>query len=252
VSGARRPLIAGNWKMHKTVEEARALGRGLRDANLPAGVEVVVCPPFTALFAVAEELRGTNIGLGAQTMHEGTTGAFTGEISAPMLRDLGVTYVIIGHSERRRYDNETDASVARKVRSALEFGLTPIVAVGETEEEHAAGVTHARVVTQTHAAFADLDPAIAATCVVAYEPIWAIGTGNVDTPQNADGVMGAIRACIPALAAARILYGGSMKGDNAAGMMAEPNIDGGLIGGASLAVDTFVPIVDAARLRAAT
>jgi len=229
---ARRPLIAGNWKMHKTVAEARELAHGLRQMALPPGVDVIVCPPFTALAAVADELRGGPIGLGAQNMHDATHGAFTGEISPIMLRELGTTYVILGHSERRRFFGETDAAVARKVRSALAHGIVPIVAVGETADEHAAGGTIARV-----------------SCVVAYEPIWAIGTGNVDTPENANAVMGEIRSCVPGLADARVLYGGSMNGENAAALLAQPNIDGGLIGGASLTLAGFMAVVDAARAR---
>jgi triosephosphate isomerase len=247
---ARRPLIAGNWKMNKTVEEARELARGLALMTLPDGVDVAVCPPFTALAAVATELSGSRVALGAQNMHEAPHGAFTGEISPVMLRDIGVEYVILGHSERRQYFCETDAGVARKVRSALDYGLTPVVAVGETKEEHDAGTTRGVVVHQTRAAFAGVPPAEAAACVVAYEPIWAIGTGAVDTPDSANGVMAEIRACVPGLDAARILYGGSMKGDNAAALLAQPNIDGGLIGGASLTLAAFMSIVDAARTRA--
>lgn len=246
MNSVRRPLIAGNWKMHKTMGEAVALARGLRSATLPPGVDVVVCPPFTALAAVCGELAGSAIGLGAQNMHQAPFGAYTGEVSAPMLRDLDVTWVILGHSERRQYFNETDAAVARKVSAALAHGITPIVAVGETAEEHAAGVTLEKVLRQTRAAFADVSRGDVATCVVAYEPIWAIGTGNVDTPENANRVMGAIRGCVAGLEDARILYGGSMKGENAAALMAEPNIDGGLIGGASLTLPSFMAVVDAA------
>jgi triosephosphate isomerase (TIM) len=243
----RRPLVAGNWKMHKTVAEARDLALGLLAADLSDEVDVVVCPPFTALAAVADALGGSSIGLGAQNMHDAPQGAFTGEISPLMLRDLGVGWVILGHSERRQYFCETDAAVARKVRAALLYGLVPIVAVGETAEEHAAGVTVERVVAQTHAAFEGLSAVDVAGCVVAYEPIWAIGTGNVDTPACADAVMGAIRSCVAGLEDARILYGGSMKGGNARALMAEPNIDGGLIGGASLDVASFVAVVESAR-----
>jgi triosephosphate isomerase len=247
VSPARRPLIAGNWKMHKTTVEAVELARGLRAMALPEGVDVVVCPPFTALAAVARELAGSAIGLGAQNMHEAPFGAYTGEISAPMLRDLDVNWVILGHSERRQFFNETDAAVARKVGAALAHGITPIVAVGETAEEHAAGLTIEKVLRQTEGAFAELSRGDVATCVVAYEPIWAIGTGNVDTAENANRVMGAIRACVSGLEDARILYGGSMKGENAAALMAQENIDGGLIGGASLTLASFMAVVDAAR-----
>jgi triosephosphate isomerase len=243
----RRPLLAGNWKMNKTSGEGRELAREIIAAGIPPEVDVVVAPPFTALAAVAEEVLGSPVALGAQNMHEAAAGPFTGEVSAPMLRDLGVAYVILGHSERREYFNETDAAVARKVRSALDFGLIPIVCVGETAAEHAAGVTVEKVVRQARAAFASVSADEAGRCVVAYEPIWAIGTGNVDTPESADGVMGAIRACVPGLSSARILYGGSMKPENAGALMARPNIDGGLIGGASLSSHPILACIAAAR-----
>jgi len=246
MSTARRPLIAGNWKMHKTIAESLELVRGLVALSLPDSVDVAVCPPFTALAPVSQELDGSTVALGAQNMHEALQGAFTGEISGAMLVELGVRYVILGHSERRQYFNETDAAVSRKVRTALDLGLTPIVAVGETAEEHAQGVTVEKVVRQARAAFEHASRDEVATCVVAYEPIWAIGTGKVDTPQSANGVMGEIRASVAGLERARILYGGSMKGGNCDLLLAEPNIDGGLIGGASLSLATFVPIIEAA------
>jgi triosephosphate isomerase len=247
---ARRPLIAGNWKMHKTIPEARALVRELLAAPLPAGVDVVVAPPFTALAAVADEIRDSSIALGAQTMHDVQHGPHTGEISVVMLRDIGVAYVILGHSERRAAGAETDESVNRKVRIALANGITPIVAVGETAAEHARGETLARVTHQARAAFVDVDEGDVARCVVAYEPIWAIGTGLVDDPENANGVISEIRASVPGLDRARILYGGSMKGENAPALLAQPQIDGGLIGTASLSAASFLAIVDAARVRA--
>lgn len=246
----RRPLIAGNWKMHKTVAEARAFAHELRGFPIPSEVDVVVAAPFTALSAMHEALAGLHVGLGAQTMNESDHGPFTGEISPVMLVELGVRFVILGHSERRANCGETDSGVNRKVRAALAHGLTPIVAVGETETEHAAGATRARVVSQTRAAFEGVDPANVARCVVAYEPIWAIGTGRVDEPESANAVIGEIRDCVTGLAGARLLYGGSMKGNNAAALMAQPNIDGGLIGGASLGVGPFLEIVEAARGRA--
>jgi triosephosphate isomerase len=246
----RRPLIAGNWKMHKTVAEARSLLHDLRAAALPRDVDVVVAPPFTALAAVHEALHGSHIGLAAQTMHEGTHGPFTGEISAPMLYELGVRFVIIGHSERRLHCGETDAGVNRKVKSALAHGLTPIVAVGETREEHTAGRARARITQQVRDAFADVVAPDVARCVVAYEPIWAIGTGLSDTPENADAALGEIRGAVEGLQHARLLYGGSMKGDNAAALMAQPNIDGGLIGGASLTAAAFLAVLYAASLTA--
>jgi triosephosphate isomerase len=243
---ARRPLIAGNWKMNKTIAETRALLGALAQRHLPPGTDVVVCPPFTALAAASEVLAGTSIGLGAQTMHESKSGAFTGEISAGMLRELGVTYVILGHSERRQYNGETDAAIKHKVHAALENGITPIVAVGETAHEYEAGFTIAKVEHQTRAALFGLSPKDVAKCVIAYEPIWAIGTGLVDSPENANVTMGHIRASVEGLAEARILYGGSMKGDNAAALMAQEHIDGGLIGGASLTADAFEAVILAA------
>jgi triosephosphate isomerase len=246
-----RPLIAGNWKMHKTVAQARALVRELRAAELPHDVDVVVAPPFTALEAMHEELRGSRIKLGAQTMHEAANGAFTGEISPVMLHEIGVRFVILGHSERRAYCAETDAGVNRKVKSALAHGITPIVAVGETKDEYEAGRTRERVTAQTRAAFADVPATDVARCVVAYEPIWAIGTGLVDEPENANGVIGEIRASVAGLEHARLLYGGSMKGENARALMAQPNIDGGLIGGASLTPHAFLAVLSAAGAAAA-
>ena len=242
----RRPLIAGNWKMHKTVAEARTLVREIRASDLPPDVDVVVAPPFTALDAAAEELAGSHIGLGAQNVNEHAQGAYTGEISAAMLYDLHVRFVIVGHSERRAM-GETDDVVNAKVRAALAHGLTPILAVGETPDEHRAHRTRERVTQQTRAAFADVSAADVSRCVVAYEPIWAIGTGLSDSPENANDVIGEIRASVEGLAHARLLYGGSMKPENAAALMAQPQIDGGLIGGASLTARSFVAVIDAAR-----
>ena len=245
----RRPLIAGNWKMHKTVAQSSELLDQLleRVEPLPDAADIVVCPPFTALAAAAIALEGQRrIALGAQTMHWENDGAFTGEISAPMLRELGVAYVILGHSERRMYAGEVDANIALKVRAALANNIVPIVAVGETLDEHERGQAVERVTLQTMAALAGLDDSAIATCVIAYEPIWAIGTGHADTPESADAVMGAIRSCLPALRDARILYGGSMKPENAPALCARQNIDGGLVGGASLQAAAFSAIVAAA------
>ncbi len=248
-SSTRRPLVIGNWKMHKTVHEARTFVQELRRQSKPESVEIVIAPPFTALFAVREEAAGARVAIGAQTMHENDHGAHTGDISAAMLADLGVTYVILGHSERRQSCGETDIGVNRKVRSALAHGLTPVVAVGESEDEHRAGAAIDRVTSQVRLAFESVSETEIARCVVAYEPIWAIGTGQSDTPESANEVMGAIRSAVRGLQSARILYGGSMKPDNAAALLAQPNIDGGLIGGASLSPGTFVAIVRAAAAR---
>ena len=235
--------------MHKTIAEARALVRSLREATLPEGVDVVVAPPFTALQAVEHELRGSTIGLGAQTMHYLDQGPCTGEISPPMLVELGVRWVILGHSERRASFGETDDNVNLKVHAALKHGLTPIVAVGETATEHAEEQTLEKVTFQTRAAFAGLAAADVARCVVAYEPIWAIGTGLVDEPESANAVIGEIRRAVDGLQNARVLYGGSMKGENCSDLLAQPHIDGGLVGGASLNAPGFLLIVESARQR---
>jgi triosephosphate isomerase len=245
-ASGRRPLIAGNWKMHKTVAEARTLIREIRASDLPRDVDVVVAPPFTALDAAAEELAGSHIALAAQNVNEHAQGPYTGEISPTMLYDLHVRFVIVGHSERRAM-GETDATVNAKVRAALAHGLTPIVAVGETPDEHRTHRTRERVTQQTRAAFADVIAADVSRCVVAYEPIWAIGTGLSDSPENANDVISEIRAAVEGLAHARLLYGGSMKPENAGALMAQPQIDGGLIGGASLTAHAFVAVIDAAR-----
>lgn len=249
--GARRPLIAGNWKMNGTIAEARALARDLRAIELPEGVDVVVCPPFTALAAVVEELAGSPIAVGAQNMHAADNGPHTGEISSLMLRELGVGYVIVGHSERRACYAENDDAVNLKVRAAIEAGIVPIVAVGETRDEHEDGQAIAKVTGQARIAFASVPPEDVARCVLAYEPIWAIGSGLSDTPANADRTIGEIRASVVGLSGARMLYGGSMKPENAAALMAESNIDGGLVGGASLDAASFAAIVRCALARQA-
>jgi len=245
----RRPLIVGNWKMHKTVAETRALLSELCAAELPRGVQVVAAPPFTALAAAGEALRGSAIELGAQTMHYADSGPFTGEISPVMLRELGVDWVVLGHSERRAHCNENDDDVALKVRAALAHDITPIVAVGESAVEHERDETIGKVTFQARAAFAGLRAAEVAKCVVAYEPIWAIGTGRNDEPESADAVIAEIRAAVDGLQNARCLYGGSMNAENAAALMEQPQIDGGLVGGASLKARSFLAIVEAARAR---
>jgi len=237
--------------MNKTLTEARAFVRELRATNLPRDVEVAIAPPFTALEAVHEELRGSRIHLAAQNMHEADKGAFTGEISPVMLKELGVRYVILGHSERRRYQGETDVSVGLKVHAALAHGLTPIVAVGEDARDHAAGRAVEHGSAQLRIAFEGVGAERIAHCVVAYEPIWAIGTGLSEDPYGANEVIGRLRCCVPGLEAARFLYGGSMNPGNAAALLAQPEIDGGLVGGASLDVHAFAAIVAAARPAAA-
>ncbi len=249
----RLPLIAGNWKMHKTTAEAAELARDLRrEFDGLEDAEIVLCPPFTALAAVGRELAGSTLALGAQNVHWERAGAFTGEVSAPMLVDLGCRYVIIGHSERRQYFAETDELVRRKVRAALEHGLAPIVCVGERWEEREAGQTRARVEGQVRAALDGLDAAQVAGLIVAYEPVWAIGTGRAATGADAAEVAALIRSLAAELATPeaaallRILYGGSVTPANMAEFMEADGIDGALVGGASLRADSFGGIVRAA------
>ncbi len=249
----RTPFVAGNWKMNKSVAEARDLvsvmGPGLKEIK---GVEKVLCPPFMSLVAVANLLGGTDIGLGAQNLHWEEKGAFTGEVSPVMIKEF-CNYVIIGHSERRTYFGETDETVNKKTLSAQKHGLTPIVCIGETLAEYEAGKTAEVVRRQALEGLKGLDPAFAPKVVVAYEPVWAIGTGRASSPENAEAVhRDVIR---PALAelygqetaqAIRILYGGSVTAANAAEFFAEMDIDGALVGGASLKSDDFLAITKAA------
>ena len=245
----REPIIAGNWKMNKTVAEAvdlvRAIRRGLNEVE---GVDRVLCPPFTALAAVKDLLQASKIGLGAQDMYWQEKGAYTGQISALMLKEL-CQYVILGHSERRAYFGETDEGVNRKVKAALAHGLTPIVCVGETEAQYDAGQTGAVVGGQVRGCLAGITAEQIAGLVIAYEPVWAIGTGKAATPAGAGAVTGlTIRGAVAELAgeaaaqAVRIQYGGSVTPDNIAEFMAHPDIDGALVGGASLKPD-FVDLV---------
>lgn len=251
----RKPFVAGNWKMFKTVAEARHLVSELVPAlQTIQGVEKVLCPPFTALLAVAALLEGTDIGLGAQNMHWELSGAFTGEISPTMLAEL-CHYVIVGHSERRTYFGETDEMVNRKVQAALAHELTPIVCVGETLAENEAGRTAEVVARQVRLALADVKLAAegVAPFVIAYEPVWAIGTGRAATAEGAVQVVReVIRPTVVELfgattaQAVRVLYGGSVNAKNAAEFFAEPEIDGALVGGASLKASEFTQIVQAA------
>lgn len=243
-----KTLIVANWKMHKTVAAATAFAHELLAGPLDLeAADAVVCPPFTALPAVANAFAGTPIAVGAQTMHWADAGAFTGEIAPPMLLELGVRWVILGHSERRAGAAESDATVNRKVQAALAHGITPIVAVGETEDEHAAGLAAQRVVAQTRGAFAGVEPGAVARCLVAYEPIWAIGTGKTDTPESANRTMGAIRTAVAGLAGVRLLYGGSVKPDNIAAFVAQEHIAGALVGGASLDPASYAALLRNAR-----
>ncbi|MGE5549013.1 MAG: triose-phosphate isomerase [Bacteroidota bacterium] len=245
----RRPFIAGNWKMHKTTAAARELAGDLvREIGAEDRVEVAICPPFTALAAVQQYLQGSRIALGAQDLFWSDEGAYTGAVSAPMLKDLGCRYVIVGHSERRQYFGETDDAVNRKTKAALAHGLTPIVCVGESLALREAGETNSYVRSQVEQGLAGLG-ADAAKLVIAYEPIWAIGTGHNATGTDANEVITMIRATIAgmygrsAAETVRILYGGSVKPGNIKEFMAYPDIDGALVGGASLEASSFVPIV---------
>ncbi len=249
----RKPFIAGNWKMNKTVDEAVAFVRQIRHGlNEIERVDSAVCPPFVALPAVADALRGTRIGVGAQTMHYAESGAYTGECAPAMLVPY-CQYVILGHSERRAYYNETDEAVNRKIKAALAHGLTPIVCVGESLAQNEAGETHSFVSGQVRAAFADLSAAQATLCVVAYEPIWAIGTGKSANPTSAGNIIGlTVRGTLADLFGEdtaqqiRIQYGGSVSPENIADYMQHPDIDGALVGGASLK-PSFVDLVRAAQ-----
>ena len=249
----RTPLVAGNWKMNKSVEEARSLVYSM-SAKLRAiqGVEKVLCPPFTSLLAVHALLQDSDLGLGAQNMHWEEKGAFTGEVSPLMVKEL-CQYVILGHSERRAYFGETDDVVNKKVRAAQKYDLTPIFCVGETLEQYESKHTADVVARQINLGLAEVDPAFAARVVVAYEPVWAIGTGRASSGQNANDVVGkVIRGALTDLFGAqtaqaiRVLYGGSVTAANAAEFFGFPEIDGALVGGASLKADEFLAITQAA------
>ena len=245
-----RTIVAGNWKMHKTAAETRAFMSAFvpRAWTLPANVDIVVAPPFTALAAAAEAVRGqTRVALGAQTMHWELQGAFTGEIGAPMLVEHGVRYVILGHSERRLSCNELDHTINLKVKTALRSRLTPIIAVGETLDERNDGKADDRVIGQTREALDGLSDSEIAQVVVAYEPVWAIGTGLNCDPAEANRVMARIRGAVSALADVPILYGGSMKVENVAQYMRQEHINGGLVGGASLDADGFATLISNAK-----
>jgi triosephosphate isomerase len=247
----RKKIVAGNWKMNKTAHEAKALVAEIKAAlgGFDA-VECVLCPPFTDLWVAKDGIAGAPIALGAQNVHWEKSGAFTGEISADMLKEKGVTYVILGHSERRQYFGETDASVNRRARAALAAGLKPIVCVGELLAEREAGSTFTVIERQVRAGLEGLAGADWEKLVIAYEPVWAIGTGKTATSAQAQEVHAFIRKLLRELAGAagdgiRIQYGGSMKPDNARELMGQPDIDGGLIGGAALQAASFVAIVKA-------
>ena len=246
----RTPLVIGNWKMYGLQAEARALASAVRDGlKRKVAATVALCPPFTALSAVAETLAGSAIALGAQTCHHEASGAHTGEIAVPMLKELGCRYVLVGHSERRKEIGETDAQISRKVQAVLAHDLTPVLCVGETAEERRQGLTFTTVEGQLRAGLAGIPADRVARLVLAYEPVWAIGTGATATPSQAAEVHGYLRGLVSELSSKEtalgisILYGGSVKGDNAQSLLAEQEIDGALVGGASLKAPEFVAIV---------
>jgi triosephosphate isomerase (TIM) len=249
----RRPLIAGNWKMHMTIAEAEAfVGALLPRVGAIADVDVAVCPPFTALQAVVESARGSGMAVYAQTMHQAPSGPYTGEVSAPMLTELDVDGVLLGHSERRELFGETDRALAEKVPAATEAGLQVVLCVGETEAERQRGDTERKLRHQVQEGLGRLDDTALGDVVIAYEPIWAIGTGLVATPEQAQEAIAFVRALVADrdrdhAERTRVLYGGSVKPDNAAELLALPDVDGALVGGASLEVDDFAAIVEAAR-----
>ena len=246
----RRPIIAGNWKMNMTPSEARALVEELKPLVKDAKCEVVVCPPYVDLSAVSELIKDSNIRLGAQNIHWAEKGAFTGEVSANMLKELGVEYAIIGHSERRQYVGETDETVNARAKAARAAGITPIICVGESLEERESGRTEAKVSGQVKKDLEGIAAGDVAKLVIAYEPIWAIGTGKTATDEQANQTIGVIRQAIAdkfgrfAAEHIRIQYGGSMKPGNVKGLMAQPEIDGGLIGGAALKAEDFSALIN--------
>lgn len=245
----RRPMIAGNWKMNKTPAETVALIQDLKKIRPHSNVEIVVCPMTVSLFAASVQLKDSDIHLGAQNVHFEDKGAFTGEANCASLKELGVEYVILGHSERRQYFGETDETVNKKVLKALENGLKPIICVGESLAEKQTGITDEVVCLQTKAALCGVSSAQITDCVIAYEPIWAIGTGMTATAQDANRTIAAIRGAIKDMFGyvaenVRILYGGSMNDKNANELMSQPEIDGGLIGGASLIAEKFERVIN--------
>ena len=248
----RKAVIAGNWKMNKTPAEAKELIAAIAPLVKDAGCEVIACTPFVDLSAAQEAAQGTNIQIGAENCHWEKSGAYTGEISAAMLKEIKVEYVIIGHSERRQYFGETDVTVQKRVRAALDAGLTVILCVGETLEQREQGITSELVSMQTKIALGGVSEEELKRIIIAYEPVWAIGTGKTATAQQANEVCHTIRECIASVysqAAAdgiTIQYGGSMNAGNAAELLAQPDVDGGLIGGASLKPQDFATIVKAA------
>lgn len=249
----RKTVIAGNWKMNKNADQAKELAAELAE-SVPAkrSCDVILCVPFIDIPIVAKTVKGTKIYVGAQNMNKNASGAYTGEISADMLCSAGVKYVIIGHSERRQYYGETDFEISEKINAALAAGLRPILCVGETEQQREQGITMEHIRTQVKIALKDVDRDMMKSVIIAYEPIWAIGTGKTATAEQANQVNCEIRNCVREKYGAyvargtTILYGGSMNAKNAAELLAQPDIDGGLIGGASLKAPDFCKIIEAA------
>src|SRR5512142_692665 len=250
-SAGRTPLIAGNWKMYKTVEEAEAFIQALLPRVSTASADVAICPSFLALAPMIESTRGSRVQVYAQNMHYANEGAFTGEVSPAMLTEVGAHGVLLGHSERREYFGESDKALTQKVPAALEAGLLPVLCVGETEEERDRGDTERKLRHQVQEDLARIDTDRLGDVVIAYEPIWAIGTGRVATPEQAQEACGFVRALVADRSRdqaqrTRVLYGGSVKGENCDELLCLPDIDGALVGGASLDPEGFASIVDAA------
>lgn len=249
----RKYVIAGNWKMNNTPAQTKELINEMKPLVADASCEVVLCVPFVDIAAAVEAAKGSNIKIGAENIHWAQSGAFTGEISGDMLKAAGAEYVIIGHSERRQYFGETDDTVNARLKAAIASGLIPIVCVGETLEQREKNITVETVAMQTKIAFRDISAADAKNTVIAYEPVWAIGTGKTATDEQADEVNGAIRNVVEQIYGKDVAdsiviqYGGSMNAKNAAGLLSKEHIDGGLIGGASLKAQDFAVIVNAAK-----
>ncbi len=249
----RTPIIAGNWKLNKTVSEAVELTAQLTDLVAATNsVEIVVAPPFTALYAVSNVIKDRNIELAAQDVYWEDSGAYTGEVSVPMLKDAGCDYVIIGHSERRQFFNETNESVNQKVNAVLSHGLKPIICVGEQLEDREAGNTELVIQDHVTGGIANLSSDVILSCIIAYEPVWAIGTGKTATPEQAQEVHNYIRNLLKETysdeiaSQVRIQYGGSVKPENATELLTQPDVDGALVGGASLQAESFAQIVKSA------
>ena len=247
---ARKIFIAGNWKMNKTAAETAELASALKAslAQFAGKCEIAVCPTFTSLATAVEILKGSNVKVGAQNIHWADNGAYTGEISGAMLKEIGVEYVIIGHSERRQYFGETDETVNQRIKAALKYGLKPIVCIGETLAEREGGVTNTVLEKQIRGAFADITAADMDAITIAYEPVWAIGTGKTATPDVAQETHAFIRSVLTALYGDKaqdivVQYGGSMKAENSGALVSKQDIDGGLIGGAALKADSFTALI---------